>query len=288
MPGRAWLAWNTAALLRRGGELMLLNAWPRFYTCATDIVLSVSIGQKRTDYLEFVLRRGDRLFEIIQLLRSAARPLTAAQLAAALEVNVRTVYRDIAALQARRVPIEGATGLGYVLRDFDLPPLMFTADEIEAITVGARLVRRTGDTGLQRAAESVLSKVRAVVPTPLRDQMRDAPFLISDHGAPAVDVSQVREAIRERRKLRITYVNRREERTSRVIRPVAVAYFVEVTLIAAWCELRRDYRHFRADRVAELTVLAETFSDSGELLRRWLEQRSRDYPDRTAVAPITL
>jgi predicted DNA-binding transcriptional regulator YafY len=146
------------------------------------------------------LRRSDRLFEIIQLLRSAKRPLTAAQIAAALEVNVRTVYRDIAALQARRVPIEGATGIGYVLRDFDLPPLMFTADEIEAITVGVRLVRRTGDTGLQRAAEAVLAKVRTVVPQRLREAMHEAPFLVSDVGARAVDISCVREAIRERSK----------------------------------------------------------------------------------------
>lgn len=232
------------------------------------------------------MRRSDRLFEIIQLLRNAARPLTAAHLAAALEVNVRTVYRDIAALQARRVPIEGAAGLGYVLRGFDLPPLMFTADEIEAITVGARLVRRTGDVGLQRAAEAVLAKVQNVVPAALRDHMAEAPFLIAEVGARAVDVSRVREAIRERRKLGIVYVNQENRRTQRVIRPIAVAYFVEATLIAAWCELRGDYRHFRVDRIAEMTVLPETFSDEGgALLHRWLAQRARDYPDRSTAAP---
>ena len=230
------------------------------------------------------VRRGDRLFEIIQLLRNAKRPLTAAQLAATLEVNVRTVYRDIAALQARRVPIEGAAGVGYVLRDFDLPPLMFTADEIEAITVGARLVRRTGDTGLQRAAEAVLAKVRTVVPQTLRDAMNTAPFLVSDVGARTVDISCAREAIRERRKLRLVYTDQQERRTSRIVRPIAVAYFVESTLIAAWCELRGDYRHFRAERIAELTVLAETFADQdGALLRGWLAQRSRDYPDQTTA-----
>jgi predicted DNA-binding transcriptional regulator YafY len=165
-------------------------------------------------------------------LRSATRPLTAAQLAAALEVNVRTVYRDIAALQARRVPIEGATGLGYVLRDFDLPPLI-TADKIEAITVGARLLRRTGDTGLARAAETVLSKVRTVLPDGLRELTRETPFLVSDAGARSADISRVREAIRERRKLRIVYVDQEERRTSRVVRPIAVAYFLEVTLVAA-------------------------------------------------------
>jgi len=106
------------------------------------------------------MRRADRLFDIIQMLRVAVQPITAAMIAERLEVTVRTVYRDIATLQARRIPIEGAPGLGYLLRrGFDLPPLMFTADEVDAIAVGARLVRRLRDPGLQSAAESVLAKV---------------------------------------------------------------------------------------------------------------------------------
>ncbi|MGA8400013.1 MAG: HTH domain-containing protein, partial [Stellaceae bacterium] len=111
------------------------------------------------------LRRADRLFDILQVLRAAKQPVTAASIADELEVTVRTVYRDIAALQARRIPIEGAAGIGYVLRrGFDLPPLMFTEDEAEAIAVGVRMLARTGDPGLQKAAESVLSKVTLVVP----------------------------------------------------------------------------------------------------------------------------
>src|SRR5512143_2216943 len=113
--------------------------------------------------------RSDRLFDIIQALRSRKKPMTAAALAEGLEVTPRTVYRDIAALQARRVPIEGAAGVGYVLRKgFDLPPLMFTVDEVEAIAVGARLVRRLKDPKLQEAADSVLAKVAVVVPERLR------------------------------------------------------------------------------------------------------------------------
>src|SRR4029077_9371595 len=115
------------------------------------------------------MRRSDRLFDVIQRLRTAGRPITAAMLAAELEVTVRTVYRDIAALQARRVPIEGAPGIGYVLRKgFDLPPLMFTLEEVEAIVVATRLLRRTGDLGLQQAAESVLSKITVILPQALR------------------------------------------------------------------------------------------------------------------------
>src|ERR1700761_3266599 len=110
-------------------------------------------------------RRADRLFDIIQTLRAAVAPLTAGALAEQLEVTARRVYRDIAALQASRVPIEGAAGIGYVLRrGFDLPPLMFTADEIDAIAVGARLVRRLRDPGLQEAADSVLAKIATVLP----------------------------------------------------------------------------------------------------------------------------
>ena len=131
------------------------------------------------------MRRADRLFDIIQTLRTAKGPVTAEGLAKRLEVTVRTVYRDVATLQARRVPIEGAAGIGYVLRPgFDLPPLMFTADEIEAIAVAMRMLRRTGDDGLQAAAEMVLSKVTVTLPDSLREHLIELPFFVSHHGAP--------------------------------------------------------------------------------------------------------
>ena len=220
------------------------------------------------------MRRADRLFDIIQALRSAPRPLTAARLAEQLEVTVRTVYRDIATLQARRVPIEGAPGIGYVLRrGFDLPPLMFTSDELDAIAVGARLVRRIRDTGLQHAAESVLSKIATVLPGALRPQVTSAPFYVSDGSAAlpsGIDLAEVRNAIRETRKLRITYVDENRRRTRRTIWPIAMAYYVDVTLIAAWCELRNDYRHFRVERILTSVVLDERFStDGGKLLAGW-------------------
>src|SRR5580698_9304933 len=157
------------------------------------------------------MRRADRLFDIIQTLRVAAKPMTAATLAEQLEVTVRTVYRDIAALQASRVPIEGEAGVGYVLRrGFDLPPLMFTADEIDAIAVGARLVRRLRDPGLQDAADSVLAKITTILPDALRAGVVSAPFYVSDGQAATpkgIDLSDVRHAIRETRKMRITYAD---------------------------------------------------------------------------------
>jgi predicted DNA-binding transcriptional regulator YafY len=212
------------------------------------------------------VRRADRLFDIIQRLRTARGPLTAAAIAEQLEVTVRTVYRDIAALQARRVPIEGAAGIGYVLRrGFDLPPLMFTTEEVDAIVTGARLVRRLRDPRLQEAADSVLAKVATVL---------DAPVFVSSGSTPVaegVDLAEVRSAIHAARKLRIGYLDGQGLRTQRTIWPIAMAYYVDVTLIAAWCELRNDFRHFRVDRIVRSTLLDERFpTDHAKLLADWL------------------
>src|ERR1700730_16195256 len=229
------------------------------------------------------MRRADRLFDIVQALRAAERPMTAAALADQLEVTPRTIYRDIVALQASRVPIEGAAGIGYVLRSgFDLPPLMFTADEIDAIAVGARHVRRLRDPKLQQAAESVLAKVTAVVPGSWQEYLRAAPFYVSEGSAPppvGVDLVAVREAIRAQRKMGIAYVDGEGQQTERTVWPVAMAYYVDVTVVAAWCEMRGAFRHFRADRILRSAVLEERFSTgNGRLLAEWLAL-SKDRPD---------
>ena len=221
------------------------------------------------------MRRADRLFDIIQTLRAARHPLTAAAIAEKLEVTVRTIYRDIAALQASRVPIEGAPGLGYVLRGgFDLPPLMFTIEETDAIAIGVRLLRRLRDPKLQKAAESVLAKLAAVVPRELQSHLVAAPLFVSEGSAPAVngiDQSQLRNAIRETRKLAIAYVDEEGRRTQRTIWPIAMAYYVDVTLLGAWCELRGDFRNFRVDRILGSQLLDERFkADSGKLMAQWL------------------
>ena len=218
--------------------------------------------------------RSDRLFDIIQQLRTATQPTTAATLAAALEVTVRTVYRDIATLQARRVPIEGAPGIGYVLRKgFDLPPLNFTIDEIEAISVGARMVNRLKDPALQQAARSVLAKVTMVIPEGLRGHIADAPIYVSPGMTPeaeGADLAEVRAAIRDSAKLYISYADEQGRRTNRTIWPIAMAYYVDVTLIGAWCELRADYRNFRVERIVSSRVLDEQFDqDNGRLFREW-------------------
>jgi predicted DNA-binding transcriptional regulator YafY len=220
------------------------------------------------------MRRSDRLFDIIQRLRTAPQPTTAAALAGELEVTVRTVYRDIATLQARRVPIEGAPGIGYVLRkSFDLPPLNFTIDEIEAIAVGARMVHRLKDPKLQAAAQSVLAKVTVAVPERLRPHIADAPIYVSPGmtaEAQGADLAEVRAAIRDSRKLYIAYADQQGRRTNRTIWPIAMAYYVDVTLVGAWCELRADYRNFRVERIASSRVLEEHFDqDNGRLFREW-------------------
>jgi predicted DNA-binding transcriptional regulator YafY len=223
-----------------------------------------------------LMRRSDRLFDIIQHLRTATAPVTAATLATELEVTPRTIYRDIATLQARRVPIDGAAGVGYVLRkSFDLPPLMFTADEVEAIAIGARLVRRLRDAKLQEAADSVFSKVTVVLPEALRRQLVSTPFFVSpgDTVEPrGVDLADVRAAIRDSRKLHISYADEQGRRTNRTIWPIAMAYYVDVTLVGAWCELRSGYRNFRVERIQSSKVLDEHFDqDNGRLFREWSE-----------------
>ena len=229
------------------------------------------------------MRRADRLFDILQILRVAKAPVTAAAIAERLEVAARTVYRDVATLQARRIPIEGARGISYVLRrGFDLPPLMFTDDEVDAITVGARLVRRLRDPGLRRAADSVLAKVTTVLPAALRGGITMAPFLVSDGSAAepkGIELSELRRAIRETRKLRIVYSDAQGQQTDRTVWPIAMVYYVDVTLLGAWCELRNDFRHFRVERIVTSEISAELFpTDGGKLLKRWFALQSEKVP----------
>lgn len=227
------------------------------------------------------MRRADRLFDIIQALRGKTQPTTAAALAQKLEVTTRTIYRDIATLQARRIPIEGEPGLGYLLRKgFDLPPLMFTMEEIEAITVGANLVHRIRDPKLQEAAESVLNKLQHAVPKDLRSYLVSPRFYVSEGDTvrpEGIELLDVRNAIRTCRKIAITYIDEQQRRSRRTIWPIATVYYVDVTLIAAWCELRGDYRHFRANRIVQSEVLEERYAaDSSPMMVEWMAMRSQN------------
>ncbi len=209
------------------------------------------------------MRRADRLFAIIQILRRRPRAVTAAAIADELEVTPRTVYRDIAALQGRGVPIEGAAGVGYLLRDgFDLPPLMLEVDELEALLIGTRIVESWADPDLARAARTMLAKITAVVPDGLRPHALSLAFAAPPSPkAPhvGIDVPTLRRAVREQRKLDIAYRDLAETRTERTVWPLSLTFFPPVWLSLGWCELRDDFRAFRLDRIERLEVRDERF-----------------------------
>ena len=222
------------------------------------------------------MRKASRLFEIIQILRLARKPVTAAEIAVQLEVTVRSIYRDIAALQAMRVPIEGGRGIGYILRPgFTLPPLMLSIEETEAIVLALALLERTGDTELRQAAKQVNRKIAAVVPAPLAGTFSANALHAWGAVAPvpdALDLAMVRRAIRDEQKLALDYRDEYARATERTIRPVALVYYSQTANIVAWCELRQAIRNFRADRVEHCELADGFFRGEGETLRQlWVQ-----------------
>lgn len=210
------------------------------------------------------MQRTDRLFEIIQLLRSERKSITAEQIARRLEVSTRTIYRDIQTLQSMRTPIEGEAGVGYLLRPgYDLPPLNFTNDEIEAIVVGLSLVARTGDKGLKKSADSVIGKIDRV-------RAKLDSLQVSSWGAKApesVDPEILRTAIRDEQGLSIIYRDQNNNETTRNIKPIGIIYYVESIVLIAWCEMRQDFRHFRVDRMIQCELTDVYFKHRGDRLR---------------------
>ena len=200
------------------------------------------------------MRRADRLFQIVQHLRGG-RLTTAAQLAERLEVSERTIYRDIADLIGSGVPIEGEAGVGYLMRDgFDLPPLMFTRSEIVALVAGARLIRAWGGTAMAKAAEEALVKIRAVLPEAERQKAAGVQVHAFQTGildaATRERLDTLEAATEARTRLDITYRDEEGRETERIIRPLGLWFWGQVWTLVAWCELRNDFRMFRADRIA--------------------------------------
>jgi len=224
------------------------------------------------------MRKADRLFQIIQILRRSNRPVTSSDLAGELEVSQRTAYRDIAHLIAQRVPIEGEAGFGYVLDPrFDMPPLMLTADEVEAVALGVQMVSVLNDEAIRNAARDVLAKITLVMP---RDLL---PYLV----LPSVgmkpdsvshdttgDTRLLRLAIRKGRKLGIDYRASDGTITSRTVWPVLVGYADTHSLLIAWCQSKQAFRHFRTERIQKTEVLAESIGMSrSKLMQQWQQWR---------------
>jgi len=218
------------------------------------------------------MRRADRLFQIVSVLRRRRTAVTAKQIAERLHVSERTIYRDIRDLILAGTPIDGEAGVGYRIRPgYDLPPLMFDREEIQALVLGARIVRRFGDAGLARASDSILSKVAAVIPKELEPLLAETrlfvPMMLT--GAQSGDALFVaREALVGRRKLRLDYADEKGDSTERTVRPLGVFFWGRKWTLSAWCELRNDFRDFRLDRVRQATMLDETFEEEpGRTLR---------------------
>ena len=223
------------------------------------------------------MRRADRLFRIIQVLRRKRRPVTAHEIAEELEASARTIYRDIAQLMADRVPIRGEAGIGYVLEGgFDMPPLMLTPDEIEAAMLGAQWVMTRADPVLARAASDLVAKIGVVIPEHLRPLLMEPALTpLTSHRSPpdAIDMARVRASIRAQGKIALSYRDETARETRRVIWPIAVSYWDAVRLIVAWCEMRNGFRHFRTDRVLAAEFLEARYPTPRARLRaQWRKE----------------
>ena len=220
------------------------------------------------------MSRAQRLLDLIQLLRRHRHPVSGADLAEELGISLRTLYRDIATLNGQGAHIDGEPGMGYVLRPgFMLPPLMFSEDELEALVLGSRWVAERADGPLSAAARNALAKIVAVLPNDMRDGV-DATGLLIGPGAQIAagdaELATIRQAIRTERKLSIAYVDQDGTQTRRTVWPFALAFFDRLRIVAAWCELRSDYRHFRTDRIAALNLSDKRYPRRRQaLLKEW-------------------
>ncbi|PDT31193.1 DNA-binding protein [Rhizobium sp. L9] len=222
------------------------------------------------------MRKAERLFQIIQILRRSSRPVTSSALAEELEVARRTVYRDIAHLIAQRLPIEGEAGFGYVLDPrYDMPPLMLTPEEIEAVVLGVQMVARLNDAAMRTAAGDVMAKITSVMPPDLLPYIAEPAVGIrpEDIGGDAtIDTRPLRSAIREGRKLELDYRAADGTVSSRIVWPVLLGYAEAHSLLIAWCQSKQAFRHFRTERILRVEILAESIGMSRSRLRQQWQQ----------------
>ncbi len=219
------------------------------------------------------MTKSERLLALLQVLRGCRHPVSASVLASRLDVSLRTIYRDIASLQGQGAAIIGEPGLGYVLQPgFLLPPLMFRAEELEALVLGMGWVAQRGDAPLAVAARDVLAKIAHVLPDPLRDGLNGVGLKAVPMGTVPgrIDVALVRAAIRRERKLRMVYGDGQGQETTRVVCPLLIGYFDHVLVLATWCDLRGAFRNFRIDRIIDLRMTETAFDRPRRvLLKEW-------------------
>lgn len=223
------------------------------------------ITSSNWQYRMIAMRRAERLFRLVNEMRTRGVS-RAEELAAHLEVSVSTIYRDVAHLQASGMPIDGEAGVGYLLRPgFDLPNVTFTHDQLDALAVGLSFVERTGDPALAAAAREARAKIQVSLPDPEDRKLADAPYY-SLHRKPDTqeNASLIRDAIRQCQVVQIDYENADGISSTRRIRPLVVWSLPDGWMVSAWCELKQDFRTFRSDRIASLTITDEVFEDDPE------------------------
>jgi len=226
------------------------------------------------------MSRSHRLFELMQVLRRHRGTVSGETLAREAGVSLRTIRRDIATLQAMGADIDGAPGVGYVLRPgFILPPLSFTHEELQALVAGMQWVSRQTDDALALAAQNALGKINGVLPPDLRRTLDDDALYIGrkKEDVSSIDLAEVRRAMREQRKMRITYKGEGGGDTQRVIWPILLGFVETRRFIAAWCELRGDFRLFRTDRIIRALVLDDRYlGNRRALVKEWRIKERRD------------
>lgn len=220
------------------------------------------------------MARSDRILLLLQTLRQYRRPVRGEQLAEDLSVSLRTLYRDIATLRAQGADIRGEPGMGYQLKSgFLLPTMMFSEEELEALILGTRWVAARGDGDLAQAARAAVARISAVLPAPLRDQIEENQLLIGPAeqvDGLAGDLKRLREAIRREQTLQFSYLDLSGQKSARRVWPFALGYFDQVRVLVAWCETRKDFRHFRADRISDLLETGERYPRrKAALLSEW-------------------
>jgi predicted DNA-binding transcriptional regulator YafY len=229
-----------------------------------------------------MMNRTERLLNLLQILRSYRYPVSGERLAERLNISIRTLYRDIATLQAQGAEIEGEVGVGYVLKPtFFLPPLMFTQAEMQALLLGTQWVSQFGDAPLSKAASEALNKILAVLPATIKNSSNSFTLRV---GPPALeslvkeDLSELRAAIANQKKIDIVYKSEDNKESQRTVWPFTIGYFTDGRILVAWCEKQKDYRHFKTDRIISLKILDERYSRSRDsLFREWQTIQLRKY-----------